>query len=190
MRLHPQDPIRQNRKRSKDLIVRLRPIALIAVLLLLWQFAVTRNPSTSCQHPGESSPASVTSCSMACCSNTWSPRLFRVTWGFALAACRGRALRPDHRLESPRRDGPQSLDSDPSPHLPAGLDSDRHPLVRRRRSGRHLSHLSRLLFPPAPNRHECGARHSRGLHQCRPQFRPFVQQPSSPASSFPRSSRS
>src|ERR1700730_5834964 len=44
MRLRTHGTQSEKRKRSKGLIVRLRPIALIAVLLLLWQFAVTRNP--------------------------------------------------------------------------------------------------------------------------------------------------
>ncbi len=118
----PQDSI-EARKRSKGLIVRLRPIALIAVLLLLWQFAVTRNPIHLLPTPWGVVTGIGDLLQHGLLLKYVVASLIPRDLGLRSGGCFGCALRAHHRLEPPRRDGPQSLDSDSSPHLPAGLDS-------------------------------------------------------------------
>jgi NitT/TauT family transport system permease protein len=73
------------RKRAKHQMVRLRPIALIAVLLLLWQFAVTRNPIHLLPTPWEVLTGIGDLLQHGLLFKYVVASLFRVTWGFALA---------------------------------------------------------------------------------------------------------
>ena len=67
------------------MIVRLRPIALIAVLLLLWQFAVTRNPIHILPTPWEVVKGIGDLLQHGLLLKYVVASLFRVTWGFVLA---------------------------------------------------------------------------------------------------------
>jgi NitT/TauT family transport system permease protein len=77
---------RQERKRSKGLIVRLRPIALIAVLLLLWQVAVTRRPIHILPTPWGVVEGIGDLLQHGLLLKYVVASLFRVTWGFLLGA--------------------------------------------------------------------------------------------------------
>src|ERR1700730_1984195 len=85
MRLRTHGTQSEKRKRSKGLIVRLRPIALIAALLLLWQFAVTRNPIHILPTPWEVVKGIGDLLQHGLLLKYVVASLFRVTWGFALA---------------------------------------------------------------------------------------------------------
>ena len=87
----------------------------------------------------------------------WSASLFRVTWGFLLAA----------RNRDPPGSGPRLVDEEPfqraeSDHsgaaadLPHRLDPDRHPLVRNRRRCGRLFDLLLLDVLPGLRRHHSG----------------------------------
>ena len=67
------------------MIVRLRPIALIAALLLLWQFAVTRNPIHILPTPWEVVKGIGDLLQHGLLLKYVVASLFRVTWGFVLA---------------------------------------------------------------------------------------------------------
>ena len=67
------------------MIVRLRPIALIAVLLLLWQFAVTRQPTHILPTPWGVATGIGELLQHGLLLKYVVASLFRVTWGFALA---------------------------------------------------------------------------------------------------------
>jgi NitT/TauT family transport system permease protein len=69
----------------KGLIVRLRPAALIAVLLLLWQIALTWRPSHILPTPWAVATGIVELLQHGLLANYVVASLFRVTWGFALA---------------------------------------------------------------------------------------------------------
>src|SRR5271155_3976200 len=71
--------------RSKGLIVRLRPIALIAVLLVLWQVAVTRHPIHLLPTPWEVVEGIGDLLQHGLLLKYVVASLFRVTWGFSLA---------------------------------------------------------------------------------------------------------
>lgn len=67
------------------MIVRLRPIALIAVLLLLWQFAVTRHPVHILPTPWGVATGIGELLQHGLLFKYVVASLFRVTWGFSLA---------------------------------------------------------------------------------------------------------
>ena len=70
---------------SKGFMVRLRPIALVAVLLLLWQFAVTRNPIHILPTPWGVVRGIGDLFEHGLLLKYLVASLFRVTWGFLLA---------------------------------------------------------------------------------------------------------
>src|SRR3984885_2303599 len=76
--------LRQEGKRSKGLIVRLRPIALIAVLLVLWQLAVTRSPIHILPSPWGVVEGIGDLLQHGLLLKYVVASLFRVTWGFLL----------------------------------------------------------------------------------------------------------
>src|SRR5277367_1173696 len=84
MRLRPLPGTTQG-KRAKHQMVRLRPIALIAVLLLLWEFAVTRNPIHLLPTPWGVVLGIGDLLQHGLLFKYVVASLFRVTWGFALA---------------------------------------------------------------------------------------------------------
>ena len=67
------------------MIVRLRPIALIAGLILLWQLALSGSSSISCRPPGKSLKGIGDLLQHGLLLKYVVASLFRVTWGFALA---------------------------------------------------------------------------------------------------------
>jgi NitT/TauT family transport system permease protein len=69
----------------KGLIVRLRPAALIAALLLLWQLALTWSPSHILPTPWAVAIGMVELLQHGLLAKYVVASLFRVTWGFALA---------------------------------------------------------------------------------------------------------
>ena len=68
------------------LLVRLRPLAFIGVLLLVWQIAVSRNPGHLLPAPLEVLRGIVELMQHGLLLKYVVASLFRVTWGFALAA--------------------------------------------------------------------------------------------------------
>jgi NitT/TauT family transport system permease protein len=70
---------------SKGLMVRLRPVALVAGLLLLWQFAVTRNPIHLLPTPWGVARGIGDLLEHGLLLKYIVASLFRVTWGFVLA---------------------------------------------------------------------------------------------------------
>ena len=181
---------REKRSRSLRLSTRLRPIAFIAALLVLWQIAVSRHPDQLLPGPWAVVRAIGELLQHGLLLKYVVASLFRVTWGFALAAVLAIPLGAHHWLVPARRNGLQPPGSDLSPHLTAGLDSACHSLVRSRRFCRHFSHLPGLFLSLAPDRDECGAKYSRRLYQCRPQFRSESRPNSSTVSCIPPSCRS
>jgi NitT/TauT family transport system permease protein len=70
---------------SKGLMVRLRPVAVVAVLLLLWQFAVTRNPIHLLPTPWAVVRGIGSLFEHGLLFKYIVASLFRITWGFVLA---------------------------------------------------------------------------------------------------------
>src|SRR3984957_13705171 len=77
---------RENRSRSSSLSIRLRPIAFIAALLVLWQIAVSRHPDQLLPGPVAVVKAIGELLQHGLLVKYVVASLFRVTWGFALAA--------------------------------------------------------------------------------------------------------
>jgi NitT/TauT family transport system permease protein len=74
-----------NKKKLQGLMVRLRPIAFIAVLLVLWQFAVTRNPVHLLPTPWQVVQGIGDLLQHGLLFKYVVASLFRITWGFVLA---------------------------------------------------------------------------------------------------------
>ena len=67
-------------------LVRLRPIAFIAALLILWQFAASRSPSHLLPGPWETVGGIADLVRHGLLLKYVTASLFRVTWGFVAAA--------------------------------------------------------------------------------------------------------
>jgi NitT/TauT family transport system permease protein len=77
---------RENSLRSLSLSTRFRPVAFIVVLLVLWQVAVSRHPGQLLPGPWAVLKAIVELLQHGLLLKYVVASLFRVTWGFALAA--------------------------------------------------------------------------------------------------------
>src|ERR1700689_1699626 len=77
---------REKRSRSSSLSIRLRPIAFISALLVLWQIAVSRHPDQLLPGPLAVVKAIGELLQHGLLVKYVVASLFRVTWGFALAA--------------------------------------------------------------------------------------------------------
>jgi NitT/TauT family transport system permease protein len=77
---------RENRSRPMSLSIRLRPIAFIVALLVLWQIAVSRHPDQLLPGPLAVVKAIGDLLQHGLLVKYVVASLFRVTWGFALAA--------------------------------------------------------------------------------------------------------
>jgi NitT/TauT family transport system permease protein len=77
---------REKRSRSVSLSVWLRPIAFILALLILWQIAVSRHPDQLLPGPWAVIKAILELLKRGLLLKYVVASLFRVTWGFALAA--------------------------------------------------------------------------------------------------------
>ena len=163
-------------------MVRLRPIALIAVLLLLWQFAVTRNPIHILPTPWAVVLGIGDLLQHGLLFKYVVASLFRVTWGFALAACRrhplGLIIGWYRRAEMALNPLIQILRPiSPLAWIPIAIlwfgVGDLAAIF--------LIFLG-CFFPLLLTAINAVQRHSRGLHQRRPQFRPFVSSPRLPCS--------
>ena len=82
-----------------------RPVALIAVLLVLWHVAVVRQPAHLLPTPFAVAAGIVELARSGLLLKYVVASLFRVTWGFLLAVAIAIPLRTGHRLVSARRDG-------------------------------------------------------------------------------------
>ena len=100
------------------MIVRLRPIVLIAVLLLLWQVAVTRRPIHILPTPWGVVEGIGDLLQHGLLLKYVVASLFRVTWGFLLGVVLAVPLGLIIGWNRRRRDGIQSTGSDPSPISP------------------------------------------------------------------------
>ncbi len=77
---------RENKSRSMSLLTRLRPVVFILVLLALWQIAVSRHPDQLLPGPWAVVKAIGELLQHGLLLKYVVASLFRVTWGFALAA--------------------------------------------------------------------------------------------------------
>ena len=150
--------------------MRLRPSLSIAALLAIWQIAIDRHPGQLLPGPIAVACAFVDLLQHGLLFKYVVASLFRVTWGFGLAALLAIPLGLMLGLVSARRNGLLSSYTSISTHFTAGLDSDRDPLVRRRRPRRHFLDFRGMFLSVALDSHERSPRHPRGVLQCRPEF--------------------
>ena len=154
-----------------NLLVRLRPVAFILVLLVIWQIAISSHPGQLLPGPWQTLRGIGDLLQHGLLLKYVVASLFRVTWGFLLAAViaipLGLAIGWYRRAEMAFNPLVANFSSD----FAAGVDSDRHPLVWSRRPLRDFPDLRRLLLFSAADRHERGSQHSRRLHQRGSQLR-------------------
>ena len=125
----------------------LRPVAFIAVLLVIWQVAISRHPDQLLPGPWQTARGIGELLHHGLLLKYVVASLFRVTWGFVLAAVSGDPVGTGDWVVSPGGDGVQSAAADFSADFSAGVDSDRDSLVWSRGSAAIFLIFVGCFFP-------------------------------------------